>query len=120
MLCTHRINRRVYEVPWLFHDQTRSADIPPSMAWICPVIQEDLSESKNSAKLATSSAAPMRFSGCLWALASIFSGEDNNALASGVWVMEGAMQFTLILGANSAANARVKPSSAPLELETKV
>ena len=34
------------------------------------------------------------------------------------FVKLGAMQFTLILGANSAANARVKPSTAPFAEDT--
>ena len=41
---------------------------------------------------------------------SLFS----NASANGVSVRLGAMQFTLTLGANSAAKLRVKPSKAPL------
>ena len=38
---------------------------PPSTCMICPVIQLDLEESKNSAIFAISSAAPILLSGCL-------------------------------------------------------
>ena len=65
-----------------------------------------------------SSAVPMRFSGWRWALASLFSSVFNKLPASGVSVNDGAMQLTLMLGANSAANAFVNPSIAPFELAT--
>ena len=44
---------------------------------------------------------------------------DNNLDANGVSVNEGAIQFTLILGENSAANDFVKPSNAPFDAETE-
>lgn len=94
-------------------------DMPPSTCIICPVIQVDLLLNRKQAKLAISSGVPIFFSGCLCALAATFTSEFRRVAASGVFVMEGAMQFTLIFGANSAANAFVSPSMAPLEDATK-
>ena len=48
-------------------------------------------------------------------MASFFSSEFNSVPAKGVLVIEGAIQFTLIFGANSAASALVNPSPAPFE-----
>ena len=42
-----------------------------------------------------------------------------NVVVNGVSVNEGATAFTLILGANSAASDRVRPSIAPLDDDTK-
>ena len=67
---------------------------------------------------AISSAFPIDFKGCRWALASFFSFVLSNKAANGVSVIEGEMQFTRILGANSAASARVRPSMAPFEAAT--
>ena len=93
-------------------------DIPPSIWKIWPVTQADFSVNKNAAALATSIAAPIFFNGWRCALFSTFSGVFKIWLASGVWVIEGATQLTLILGASSAANAFVKPSIAPFEDDT--
>ena len=41
------------------------------------------------------------------------------AFASGVRVSDGATQFTRIFGASSAASATVRPSTAPLAMETE-
>ncbi len=64
---------------------------------------------------AMSAAEPIFFKGCRSAFACLFSSVLSKLPASGVSVIEGAIQFTLILGANSAANALVSPSIAPLE-----
>jgi len=93
-------------------------DMPPSTASTCPVIQEDLSESKKAARFATSSVVPILFSGCLFAFASFFASLLSNDELKGVSVIEGAIQLTRIDGANSAANALVKPSMAPFEEAT--
>ena len=93
--------------------------IPPSIDSIWPVTQPEVSFNKNSTALAISEGVPILFKGCLCALASIFWSEFNKLAASGVLVKEGAIQFTLMLGTNSAANALVKPSMAPLELATR-
>lgn len=68
--------------------------------------------------LAISVVVPILFKGCLCALASNFCSVFNNVAARGVLVREGAIQFTLIFGASSAANAFVNPSMAPLEAAT--
>ena len=69
---------------------------------------------------AISSEVPILFKGCLSAFASFFSSLFNNEAAKGVSVNEGAIQFTLILGAYSAANAFVNPSTAPFDADTCV
>ena len=80
--------------------------------------EDALSDNKNAAMCARSSAFPMRFSGWRCALASRFCSLFTSDAANGVSVNEGAMQFTLILGAYSAAKAFVNPSIAPFEAET--
>ena len=70
--------------------------------------------------LAISLTFPKRFKGCRAALDSLFSVLFNKRPASGVSVYEGAIQFTRIPGASSAANERVNPSIAPLEAATWV
>ena len=52
-----------------------------------------------------SSGLPIFFSGWRCALASFFSALLSNGPESGVSVIEGAIQLTLTLGANSAARA---------------
>ena len=86
------------------------------MIW--PVIQLAFEESKNSAKLAISSVVPIRFIGCRCAFASLFCSVLSKEEANGESVSEGAMPFTLIFGAYSAANALTKPSIAPFDAET--
>ena len=63
---------------------------------------------------AMSSGFPMRASGCLFADASAFSGLDNSLADNGVSTKLGAMAFTRMAGAHSAAKLRVNPSTAPL------
>ena len=92
--------------------------IPPSTCNICPVIQFDLSDNKKQAISEMSLTVPTLFKGCLCALASIFCSLFNKLAAKGVFVKEGAIQFTLMLGASSADNALVSPSIAPLDAAT--
>lgn len=67
---------------------------------------------------AISVGVPTLFNGCFWPFASTFCCEFSKDAARGVLVNDGAIQFTRIVGANSAARARVKPSTAPLEAAT--
>ena len=69
---------------------------------------------------AISSELPILFKGCLSELADTLSVEFKNLEAKGVFVIEGAIAFTLILGANSADKDLVRPSIAPLEAATCV
>lgn len=94
--------------------------MPPSTCMTWPVIQELCSDNRNAAIAAVSAALPTLFIGWRCALAATFSSVESNWAASGVSVKDGAMQLTLILGANSAARATVSPSMAPLELDTKL
>ena len=89
-------------------------EYPPSICITWPVIQLALSDKRNSAMLAMSAGWPFLFSGFFAALASFFSSVFRSFAASGVSVKDGAIQFTLIFGENSAANALVKPSIAHL------
>ena len=73
-----------------------------------------LSPIRKLAICATSSAELICLSGCLLFALSMASSFLKMEEARGVLVSVGAMQFTLILGANSAANDRVNPSIAPL------
>ena len=91
----------------------RMAERPPSAWMIWPVIQADCGDNRNAASLATSSASPILFKGCLSSEVFFFSSDERSRAASGVFVNDGAMQLTRILGANSAASERVSPSSAP-------
>ena len=88
-------------------------EIPPSTLIICPVIKLALSESNYRTVFAISSASPILFNGWRSSDAFRFDSLFNNFSASGVFVIEGAMQFTLIVGANSAASDLVNPSTAP-------
>lgn len=94
--------------------------MPPSTCMTWPVIHELWSDNRNAAIEAMSAALPILFNGWRCALAATFSSVESNCAANGVSVKDGAMQLTLILGANSAARALVSPSSAPLELDTKL
>ena len=68
---------------------------------------------------AKSFGSPTFFKGWRNALASIFSGELNKRLAIGVFVSDGAIQFTRIFGANSAASDLVSHSIAPVLAATE-
>ena len=63
---------------------------------------------------------PISFSGCLFRAFSILVSELRNFSDIGVLRIEGAIAFTLIFGANSAASDLVKPSIAPFEAETEL
>ena len=67
--------------------------------------------------LAKSAGVPDLFSGYLASIAARFSSDEKNLLANGVSVRAGARQFTRVCGASSAANARLKPSTAPFAAE---
>lgn len=89
--------------------------MPPSRWRICPVIQEDLGESKKKVASAISSGEPTLPKGCLLSEASFFSGVERSIEAKGVSVSDGEMVFTLILEeAHSAARDLHRPSTAPL------
>ena len=94
--------------------------MPPSTFSICPVIQLDFEESKNAAMFAMSPVVPILFKGCRSAFASFFCSVFNSEAAKGVSVKDGAIQFTRIIGASSAASAFVSPSMAPFEAATWV
>ena len=89
-------------------------DLPPSTPIICPVIHELSSVSKNLAIAAVSFPSPILFKGCALAIpsATILFFKIGSAIFE--FVKLGAIQFTLMLGANSAAKETVKPSIAPL------
>ena len=89
-------------------------DLPPSTAIICPVIHELFEVSKKLAKFAESAPIPILFKGCNFAIDSSIVEFLIIELAILDLVKLGAIQFTLIFGANSAANANVKPSTAAL------
>ena len=68
---------------------------------------------KNFAIEDESLPSPILLRGCIFAIPSaIFSFFNKNSEIFEL-VRLGAMQLTLILGANSAANETVKPSTAP-------
>lgn len=88
------------------------------MPKICPVIQEEESESKNTTIFAISSGFPIFCSGCLFAAASLFSGDANKAVAKLVSESDGAIALNLIFcSENSAAKLFTKPSTALLLAE---
>ena len=89
------------------------------MLIIWPVIHFDLSSSKYWVSWAISFAVPILFKGCLAAAFSILSSVFKNLFARGVLTIDGAMQLTLIFGANSAASYFVNPSSADFEEDTE-
>ena len=95
-------------------------DIPPSIRKIWPVIQEPSSLSRWIASWAISCELPIRFNGWRSADPWRFCSLDNKSFASGVSVNDGAMTFTRIRGANSAASDRANPSMAALALATDV
>ena len=91
-----------------------SFDLPPSTAIICPVIQELSSVIKNLASAAESFPSPNLFRGCALAIPSAIVGFFNIGSAILDFDKLGAIQFTLICGANSAASVTVSPSTAAL------
>ena len=91
-----------------------SFDLPPSTAIICPVTQELSSVIRNFASEAESLPSPSLFNG--WAFAIPSAKTLFLSIGSAIFelVKLGAMQFTLILGANYAAKETVNPSTAAL------
>ena len=87
-------------------------DLPPSTPIICPVIHELFCVSKKLAKLAESTPSPILFNGCIFAIDSSMLEFLKTDFAILDFVKLGAIQFILILGANSEASATVKPSTA--------
>ena len=69
---------------------------------------------KKFAKFAESSPSPILFNGCILAIDSSIEEFLIIDLAIFDLVKLGAIQFTLMLGASSAAKATVKPSTAAL------
>ena len=61
---------------------------------------------------------PILFSGCILAILSAIFSFLSKKFDIFELVKLGAIQFTLIFGAYSAASARVKPSTAPFAEET--
>ena len=90
--------------------------IPPSTAIICPVTQLAFSDNKKAMALATSVGLPTFFKGLRFCIASNFSGVFTNLSPRGLLTKDGATQFTLTLGASSAASDFVSPSTAPLAI----
>jgi len=80
----------------------------------------DFSVKRYTAASAILSGAPICFKGCRSALTFIFSSELNRFDAKGVLVIDGAIAFTRISGASSAASERVKPYIEPLLVATCV
>ena len=79
-----------------------------------------LSSSKNLTTSEISLADPISFKGCLFFALSNLVSELRNFSDMGVSKIDGAIVFTLIFGANSAANALVSPSIAPFEDDTEL
>ena len=94
--------------------------IPPSSCKTLPVIQLLSGPSRNPAACAISLALPILPNGCLSFAFSILDSLFRNFEARGVFTIDGAIAFTLILGANSAASERVSPSKAPFEAATEL
>ena len=103
---------------FLFNYQRLIIDIPPSTPNVWPVTQELLSLNKKAVEFAISTGLPHLFNGCLSPAFSFFKSLFRNLDAIGVSVNDGAITFTLMLGAYSAAKDLAKPSIAPLEAET--
>ena len=76
-----------------------------------PVTQELSFDKRNFDKLAASEPLPILFSGCIFAIDSSILEFLITAFAIFDLDKLGAIQFTLTLGASSAANATVKPST---------
>ena len=76
------------------------------------MIQELSSVSKNLAIAAASFPSPIRFIGCAFAMPSATGVLFNIGWDIFDFVKLGAIQLTLIFGANSAASETVKPSTA--------
>ena len=81
---------------------------------ICPDIEAVLSDIKNSAISATSCGFKYFFNGCLSIIFSFILSLRNSLSAKPVLVTVGAIAFTLTVGANSAANDFMSPSTPPL------
>ena len=69
-------------------------------------------DSKNLAKFAASKPSPILFKGCSLDIESILFKFCNKNVDIFDFVKLGAIQFTLVCGASSAARATVKPSTA--------
>ena len=85
------------------------------MTW--PVIQLELDNNKNFAVSAKSSGLPTLFIACLVGICSASLALSKIGFAIFDCVILGAIQFTLILGANSAARDVVKPWIAHFAVE---
>jgi hypothetical protein len=107
------LQRRAYQ------PLVRKVERPPSTPITWPVIQPASGESKSAAIAAISSGSPKRWAACIAAIEFATASLLVSVAASGVRVNDGAMQFTLIFGASSAASARVNPSMAPLAIDTE-
>ena len=77
----------------------------------CPVIHELSSDNKKLAKAAESKPSPNLFKGCCFAIASEIFGFFNILEAIFELLKLGAIQFTLMFGANSDASETVSPSN---------
>ena len=82
------------------------------------MIQELSSLNKNFAIEDVSVPSPILFIGCIFAIPSAIFSFLSKLEDIFDFVKLGAMQFTLTLGAYSAANETVKPSIAPFAEET--
>ena len=80
--------------------------MPPSTGRIWPVTYDDASEARYTAAAAMSSASPIRLMGVPASLTDLRSSFSTLSSAS-VTMAPGAMAFTRILGARSAAMVRV-------------
>ena len=89
-----------------------SADLPPSTAKSCPVIQEDLSEIKNVAKFAISSPFPSLDIGCSFPKPSATFSLDVMKFDILEYDKLGEIVLNLIFGAKSAAKDTLKPFKA--------
>ena len=70
--------------------------IPPSIPIICPVIQDEFSDNRNSTIFPISFAFPILCNGCLFPEASLFSCVERSCEERFVSVKDGAMELTLI------------------------
>ena len=82
------------------------------MIW--PVTQELSFDKRNLDKLAASEPSPILFKGCSFAIVSSVLEFLITLCAIFDFDKLGAIQFTLMLGASSAAKATVKPSTPDL------
>src|SRR5690606_30271428 len=87
--------------------------LPPATSMVIPVTNDDRSEARNSAALATSSGSPMRPSGMLSTIC--FSASGGMAAVIAVRIGPGWMALTRIRNrASSLADALVRPISPAL------